>query len=124
MERTTWLPHAAVSYYSEKKADFESPIISVNAMDSQTQISADAVQFGFSVFEGIRAYVVDGKYIVFRSRDHHERIVRSCAALDMPCPSYETFIEAIRLVVEGNYDKAERGLLYIRPLVFATSGGI
>jgi branched-chain amino acid aminotransferase len=124
MKRTIWLPRAAISYYSEKQADFESPIISANAMDSQTQISADAVQFGFSVFEGMRAYVVDNKYIVFRSRDHHERMVRSCAALDMPCPSYETFINAISLIVEGNYDQAEGGLLYIRPLVFATSGGI
>jgi len=124
MKKTIWLPRVAVSYYSEEKAAFENAIISVNGMDGHTQISADAVQFGFSVFEGMRAYVVDNKYMVFRSLDHHERMVRSCAALDMPCPSYETFIDAIRMIVEGNYDEAEGDLLYVRPLVFATSGGI
>jgi branched-chain amino acid aminotransferase len=123
MSRTNWLPQVAVSQYSEATSDYGPPVASSNAIGSQAQISADAVQFGFSVFEGMRAYVADGKYLVFRSKDHHERLTRSCCALDLPCPGYETFITAIRLVVERNYD-AGVPCLYVRPLVFATGGGI
>jgi branched-chain amino acid aminotransferase len=118
---TRWLPQAAVAQYAA--ADYGPPVLSANATDGGTQLSADAIQFGFCVYEGMRAYLVDDQYLVFRSRDHHERMVRSCAALAMPCPSYETFIEAIKLVVDANYD-GTAGRLYLRPIVFSAAGGI
>lgn len=123
MSGTDWLPHVAVSHYSEASSDYGPPAPSVNAIGGEAQITADAVQFGFSVFEGMRVYAAEGRYLVFRARDHHERLVRSCCALELPCPGYETFLAAIRLVVEGNLD-ASTPCLYVRPLVFATSGGI
>jgi branched-chain amino acid aminotransferase len=123
MKRTSWLPHVAVSHYSEAKLRYDPPVVSVNSIGNQAQLTADAVQFGFGVFEGMRVYIVDGQYAIFRSLDHHERMVRSCAALDMPCPSYDTFVAAIKLVIDNNLD-ASLKYLYIRPIVFATSGGI
>jgi branched-chain amino acid aminotransferase len=123
MKRTSWLRHVAVAHYSDAKLDYDPPVASVNAIGGQAQFSADAVQFGFGVFEGMRVYLVDDQYVIFRSLDHHERMVRSCGALGMPCPSYETFVAAIKLAVERNF-VAGIEYLYIRPIVFATSGGI
>ena len=123
MKKTLWMPQAAVSHYAEVKSGYEQPVLSANVTNGQTQLSADAIQFGFCVYEGMRVYIVDNQYLVFRSRDHHERMAQSCAALAMPCPSYDTFIEAIKLIVECNYNENARRL-YIRPIVFAASGGI
>lgn len=123
MKNTLWMPQAAVSHYAEAKSEYGQPVLSPNMTDGQTQLSADAIQFGFCVYEGMRVYIVDNQYLVFRSRDHHERMAQSCAALTMPCPSYDIFIEAIQLIVESNYDGNARRL-YIRPIVFATGGGI
>jgi len=121
--KTLWMPHAAVSHYAAAQSDYGRPALSANAASDQTQLSADAIQFGFCAYEGMRVYIVDNQYLIFRSRDHHERMAQSCAALAMPCPSYDTFVEAIRLVVESNYDGNVRRL-YIRPIVFAAGGGI
>lgn len=123
IKQTTWMPQVALSYYAEEQSDYGRPVLSGNAADGQTQLSADAIQFGFCVYEGMRVYVADKQYLVFRARDHHERMAQSCAALAMPCPSYETFIEAIKLVVESNYNGNTRRL-YIRPIVFSAGGGI
>lgn len=116
------MARAAVSHYEETGSEYGPVALSANEA-GQTQFSADAIQFGFAVFEGMRVFVADGEYLVFRARDHHERMVASCAALGMPCPGYETFLEAIRLVVESNFDGTARRL-YIRPIVYAAGGWI
>jgi branched-chain amino acid aminotransferase len=123
MKDTEWLPHVAVSHYSNAKTEYEFPCVCANVIGDSAQFTADAIQFGFSVYEGLRVHIVDGMYTIFRCRDHHERMAQSCAALDLPCPDYETFVAAIRLVVERNYQIGIRSL-YIRPIVFAAGGGI
>jgi branched-chain amino acid aminotransferase len=123
MKRTIWLPNVAVSHFSEATSDYERPEISGNEIGAGAQFSADAVQFGFCVYEGMRAYLDEDRYLVFRARDHHARLARSCAALHLPCPRYEVFLDAIRLAIETNYD-AEARCLYLRPIVFAAAGGI
>lgn len=123
MTKPLWLPMAAVSHYSEVTSEYGQPVLSTTAADGHTQLGADAIQFGFSVFEGMRVFVVGDQYLVFRARDHHERLARSCAALALPCPDYDAFVAAIGLVVDGNH-AAHAGRLYIRPIVFATGGGI
>lgn len=121
MNTPLWMPHAAVSHHADTA--YGRPVLSANAAGDRTQLSADAIQFGFCVYEGMRVYVADGRYLVFRARDHHERLARSCAALAMPCPSYDVFVEAIGLVVEANLEP-DATRLYIRPIVFSTGGGI
>jgi branched-chain amino acid aminotransferase len=118
-----WLPRAAVSHWSADRSGYDPPVASTNAADDRTQLSADAIQFGFCVYEGMRAYLRDDHYLVFRARDHHRRLEQSCAALAMPCPGYETFLDAIKLVVEGNHDGTARRL-YLRPIVYSGGGGI
>lgn len=123
MTNTLWMPHVAVSHHAAAQSAFGPPVVSANAAGDHTQFSADAIQFGFCAYEGIRVHFVGNQYLVFRARDHHERMARSCAALAMPCPDYDTFVGAIRLAVESNHDGRVR-CLYVRPIVFAAGGGI
>jgi len=116
-----WLPTIAASRSGD--AGYEKPTLTSNEVGSLAEFSADAIQFGFSVFEGMRAYVADSAFLIFRARDHHERLRDSCAALALPCPSYEVFIEAIEQAVRANWDgRVTR--LYLRPVVFAAGGDV
>ncbi|TKK91453.1 hypothetical protein FDA94_01320 [Herbidospora galbida] len=116
-----WLPTVALSRFDG--TGYERPTLTSNEVGSLAEFGADAIQFGFSVFEGMRAYVADPAFHVFRARDHHERLRGSCGALTLPCPSYEVFAEAIEQAVRANWDgRATR--LYLRPVVFAAGGDV
>ncbi|MDQ0314907.1 aminotransferase class IV [Amorphus orientalis] len=123
MKRTIWLPHVAVSPFYEGEEGYRPPQLSGNEINSAVQLSADAIQFGFCVYEGMRAYMDGAQYLVFRARDHHARLARSCEALGLPCPEFALFIDAIKLAILENRDP-EQKCLYLRPIVFSASGGI
>ncbi|WP_148046393.1 aminotransferase class IV [Halostreptopolyspora alba] len=121
--RNLWLPLVAVSECIGDDAEYGPPAITTNDVGALARFSADAIQFGFSVFEGMRAYVADPSFLVFRARDHHERLMASCAALELPCPAYEVFVEAIEQVVRANWDGGATRL-YLRPVVFSAGGDV
>ncbi|MFJ9608883.1 aminotransferase class IV [Kitasatospora sp. NPDC101176] len=104
-------------------AGYGPPVLTANDVGGLAEFSADGIQFGFSVFEGMRAFVAAPEFLVFRSRDHHERLRASCAALALPCPSYEVFIAAVERAVRANWDGGEPRL-YLRPVVFAAGGDL
>lgn len=84
---------------------------------------AMALQFGASVFEGCKAHRLDADTATtFRLRDNHARLQASCERLNMPCPSYEQYRDAIRLLVSDKASWAspfDSDWLYIRPIVMA-----
>ncbi|MEV6954840.1 aminotransferase class IV [Streptomyces sp. NPDC051183] len=116
-----WLPSVAVS--RSGGGEYEPPALMANDAGSLVEFSADGIQFGFSVFEGMRAYVADPALLVFRALDHHARLRASCTALGLPCPAYEVFIEAVERAVRANWDGGATRL-YIRPVVFAAGGDV
>lgn len=116
-----WLPSVAVC--RDDGAGYARPALMANDVGSLAEFSADAIQFGFSVFEGMRAYVADPDFLVFRAHDHHERLSASCAALALPCPEYDVFAQAIDLAVRANWDGSATRL-YVRPVVFAAGGDV
>ena len=62
----------------------------VAASDVRLPLLAPGVTYAASVFEGIRAYAVEGGAALFRLGDHMERLRRSCAVLgldEIPEPS-------------------------------------
>lgn len=118
-----WLPLVAVSRSVGDSAAYDQPTLTANDVGRLAEFSADGIQFGFSVFEGMRAYVADREYLVFRARDHHERLTSSCAALALPCPPYDVFMEAIEQVVRANSGGGATRL-YVRPVVFAAGGDV
>jgi len=75
-----------------------------------------AVQYGFSVFEGIRCYSTDQGPAVFRLNEHVERLLDSAHIVgfrDMPVTA-EQVTAAIHQTIAGN----EFSSCYIRPMIY------
>ena len=75
-----------------------------------------AVQYGFSVFEGIRCYSTDKGPAVFRMNEHVERLLDSAHIIgfrDLPVTS-EQVENAINQTIAAN----EFAACYIRPMIF------
>ena len=82
--------------------------------DATVHLLSTAVQFGASVFEGIRCYETPSGPAVFRLREHIRRLHDSCRIYRMPLEhSEETLIEACLEAVRRN----ELSNGYIRPMV-------
>lgn len=77
------------------------------------------VQYGFSVFEGIRCYATDRGPAVFRLEEHVERLLDSALVVgfrDLPFTK-ELIVDAIHQVIAAN----EFSACYIRPLIYLDS---
>jgi branched-chain amino acid aminotransferase len=77
------------------------------------------LQYGFSVFEGIRCYATDRGTAVFRLEEHVDRLLDSALVVgfrDLPYTKAQ-IIEAIHQVIAANGFSA----CYIRPLIFLDS---
>ena len=87
-------------------------------------IGSGAVQYGLSVFEGLKAWRdPSGKIRLFRADAHGRRFAGSAAALCMPALPAEAFVEAVSALVRVDADwcpPMREGSLYIRPTLFAT----
>ena len=86
---------------------------------AKTHVLSLAVQFGSSVFVGIRCYVTDSGPAIFRLEPHVRRLFDSCKIYRMsPGQGQERIAEACREVVRKN------GLrdCYIRPMVLRGYG--
>ncbi|KAI8801962.1 aminotransferase [Cladochytrium replicatum] len=88
-------------------------------------VSAVALNYGQSCFEGLKAFrQKDGKVRIFRPDLNAERLIHSCKAAAMVAPSIELFCEAAKLVVRENIEfvppYGTGGSMYLRPLVFGS----
>jgi len=75
-----------------------------------------AVQYGFSVFEGIRCYSTDNGPAVFRMKEHVQRLLDSAHIVgfrDLPV-TFEQVEAAINQTIAAN----EFASCYIRPMIF------
>ncbi len=93
--------------------------------DGTTHVMSHALQYGSSVFEGIRSYdlSVDGRpdgTAIFRLSDHTRRLFASARIYDMPIPyTVDDLNAACREVLNANaLTKA-----YLRPVAFRGLGG-
>lgn len=87
--------------------------------DATVHVSAHALHYGSSVFEGIRAYSTDRGPAVFRLMPHTRRLINGCkiARIDLQYTEDEinaAILETIR--------RNEHEACYIRPLVFRGAG--
>lgn len=88
---------------------------------AQLHFVSNSFQYGFSVFEGIRAYPTDSGPAVFRLDAHIDRLFKSAKIIGLAIP-YEpkAVIEACRETVAANgYEKC-----YIRPVAYIGYGGM
>jgi branched-chain amino acid aminotransferase len=87
--------------------------------DANVHVLSIAVQFGSSVFEGIRCYPTADGPAIFRLHDHLERLVDSCRIFRMdPGYSVAELAAACAAAVERNGLDA----CYIRPMVLRGYG--
>ncbi len=87
--------------------------------DAQVHLLSLAVQFGVSLFEGIRCYESEGRRAIFRLGAHIRRLYNSCIVYRMaPEYSQEEYAQACVDVVAKN----GLGSCYIRPMVIRGYG--
>ncbi|MDE0474142.1 MAG: branched-chain-amino-acid transaminase, partial [Gammaproteobacteria bacterium] len=87
--------------------------------DAQVHLLSLAVQFGVSLFEGIRCYESEGRRAIFRLGAHIRRLYNSCIVYRMaPEYSQQEYAQACVDVVAKN----GLGSCYIRPMVIRGYG--
>jgi len=90
--------------------------------EAKIHVLTHALHYGTGVFEGIRAYMSDGKIYVFRLKEHIERLFKSAKIYFMDIPY--TIEEICRIVIELIRVNDVREDCYIRPIVFRGYGYI
>lgn len=89
--------------------------------DANIHVLSTAVQFGSSVFEGIRCYEGVRGPGIFRLREHLRRLGHSCRIYRMELPySDDELAAACKTIVRKNGFSA----CYIRPMVLRGSGSL
>ena len=87
----------------------------VDWKDANISVLSHVVHYGSSVFEGIRAYEINDKPVVFRLEEHVDRLISSAKIYKMDIPfSKEELINAIKETIKANDLKS----CYIRPIVY------
>jgi len=88
--------------------------------DATAHVMSHALNYGSSVFEGIRSYATPKGAVIFRLTDHLRRLYHSAKIYDMVLPySAEEVAAATREVITRNRLTAS----YIRPLAYRGLGG-
>lgn len=84
-------------------------------------ISSQGLNYGFGVFDGMRARSVGNETIIFRLADHIKRFYHSARKLSYPLEDmvqFEEMVDACKLVISEN----KLGDVYIRPFLYFGSG--
>lgn len=89
--------------------------------DAQVHVLSTAVQFGSSVFEGIRCYQTSSGPAVFRLDEHLRRLRDSCRIYRMELP-YD--LKTLRQACLAAVAKNGLGDAYIRPMVLRGYGDV
>ncbi len=86
-------------------------------------VATGGLQYGLSVFEGLKAYRgPQGQIHLFRPRDHARRLQLSARRLGMPEPPEALFMTLCQLAVQVHaryLPPHGRGALYLRPTLYA-----
>lgn len=90
--------------------------------EAKVPVMTHALHYGTGVFEGLRGYAADGNLLIFRLRDHFERLHQSAKICDIECPQTSEELEQACLeLLRANQMKEN---CYIRPIVFVGFSGI
>jgi len=89
--------------------------------DATVHVSAHAIHYGSSVFEGVRAYTTPHGPAVFRLKEHTKRLFNGCKVMRIDIPYTEEDINnAILETIRRNGHQS----CYIRPFVFRGPGAL
>src|ERR1044072_2265306 len=87
----------------------------VPVLNANVSIATHGLQYGTSVFSGMRTLTEDGAVLVFRLEDHAKRLSRGARLLNGSMPEKE-ISEAIIGFLEKNAPKVPA---YLRPFIYA-----
>lgn len=87
------------------------------AAESFVDLYSQSLHYGYAVFEGIRAYPVNGGTQIFKAREHYERLIHSAEKMKMPFQYSAEKMEALTYEVlqQNGFTDA-----YIRPIVLCS----
>lgn len=113
-----WLVHAGHGFETGWSAPTVNP-----RHATPVAIATGGLQYGLSVFEGLKAYRdPQGNAHLFRPRDHARRLQASAQRLGMPAPPEDLFMTLCQLAVQVHarfLPPHGRGSLYLRPTLYA-----
>jgi branched-chain amino acid aminotransferase len=89
--------------------------------NATVHVSAHALHYGSSVFEGIRAYATPQGPAVFRLDEHVERLFNSAKIFRIEVPY--TFAEVRQAILDTIKANGHQSC-YIRPLIFRSTGAL
>jgi branched-chain amino acid aminotransferase len=96
--------------------------------DVHLAIASGGLQYGLSVFEGLKAYrAPDGSDYLFRPWEHARRLAASAQRLWLPEISEDLFVQTCRMAVQVHQafmPPQGRGSLYLRPTIHADEEGL
>ena len=119
-------PFVVVAAHDERQG--WAPIEVMTRERAQLDLATAALQYGLSVFEGLKAYrAVDGALHLFRPREHIRRLRQSARRLCLPDIDEQAVLAMCRRAVDVHRDwvpPAGRGSLYLRPTLFAIEEGL
>lgn len=95
----------------------------IRRAEADVTAASAAVQYGLSLFEGLKAHrMKDGSLALFRPKAHARRLRRGSNRLLLPELSEESFLEMCRLAVTAQADYVPAhgcGSMYLRPILYA-----
>jgi len=89
----------------------------VKAAEAKTDLYSQSLHYGYAVFEGIRAYPVNGGTRMFKGKEHYDRLRRSAELMKMPFQYSTEQLEAL------TYETLRRNGFtnaYVRPIVLCS----
>jgi len=89
----------------------------VKASEASVNLYSQSLHYGYGVFEGIRAYPINGSPKLFKGPEHFDRLRKSCEAIHIP------FDYSTKELVDLTYETLSRNNFtdaYIRPLVICS----
>jgi branched-chain amino acid aminotransferase len=101
-----------IAYFEGKQIPLE---------DAKVSVLTHAFLYGTAVFEGIRGYrsASGGEVLIFRLREHYQRLLRSCHILDIrPTLDVDTLCRLTVDLVRANHFQED---IYIRPIAYKSA---
>lgn len=89
--------------------------------DANVHVSAHALHYGSSVFEGIRAYSTPNGPAIFRLQEHGERLMQGAKIMRI---AHEYDVDQVNDAIVETVKKNGHESCYIRPIIFRGSGAL
>ena len=89
--------------------------------EATVHVSAHALHYGSSVFEGIRAYDTPAGPAVFRLREHSERLIQGARVMRI---EHENTAASLDAAILETVRKNGHASCYIRPIIYRGAGAL